>query len=127
MRGNHLLRFGFVTPIATIDDPYTLLLVLFKLDSKLEGVAKEQAAQEIADALGKVPGPFVPMQFGAPLFPERTKGYDFALFARFKDRDALDKYAVSQEHLDVVENVIRPRTKLEETIDYDLEIPDDTW
>ncbi|CCO33390.1 hypothetical protein BN14_07465 [Rhizoctonia solani AG-1 IB] len=88
---------------------------------------KKSARREIADALGKVPGPFVPMQFGAPLLTERTKDYDFALFARFKDRTALDAYAVSDEHTSVVNNVIRPRTELEETIDYDLEIPDDTW
>ncbi|KAJ1305876.1 hypothetical protein OPQ81_010598 [Rhizoctonia solani] len=102
-------------------------LFLFKLKDHPEEGFKEKARQEIAEALSKVPGPFVPMQFGAPLLPERAKGYDFALFARFRDREALDKYAVDQEHLSVIENVIRPRTELEKTIDYDLEIPDDTW
>ncbi|CAE6347184.1 unnamed protein product [Rhizoctonia solani] len=107
--------------------------VLFKLKSQPGATQeqlddfKEKAGREIAEALSKVPGPFVPMQFGAPLLTERTKGYDFSLFARFKDRAALNAYAISDEHMSVVNNVIRPRTDIEETIDYDLEIPDDTW
>ncbi|CAE7055370.1 unnamed protein product [Rhizoctonia solani] len=100
--------------------------VLFKLLAKDEE-SKEKARSEIAEALSKVEGPFVPMQFGAPLFADRAKGYDFALFSRFKDRVALDKYAKDPLHLDVIENVIRPRAVLDETIDYDLHIPDDTW
>ncbi|CAE6445324.1 unnamed protein product [Rhizoctonia solani] len=107
--------------------------VLFKLKNQpgatpeqLEDF-KEKARREIAEALGKVSGPFVPMQFGPPLLPERAKGYDFALLARFKDRKALDDYAVSPEHLSVVNDIIRPRAELEETIDYDLQIPDDAW
>ncbi|CAE7132019.1 unnamed protein product [Rhizoctonia solani] len=103
--------------------------VLFKLLASDEE-SKEKARSEIAEALNKVEGPFVPMQFRAPLFPDRAKGYDFvslALFARFKDRAALDKYAKDPLHLDVIDNVIRPRAILDETIDYDLHIPDDTW
>ncbi|ELU39122.1 Dabb domain-containing protein [Rhizoctonia solani AG-1 IA] len=38
------------------------------------------------------------MQFGGPLITDRTKGYDFSLFARFKDRAALDTYAANDEH-----------------------------
>ncbi|KAF8678647.1 hypothetical protein RHS04_05207 [Rhizoctonia solani] len=67
------------------------------------------------------------MQFGGPLITDRTKGYDFSLFARFKDRAALDTYAANDEHRWVIDNVIRPHTDIEETIDYDLEVPDDTW
>lgn len=102
--------------------------VLFKLKSPSEATPeqlkdiKEKARREIAEALSKVPGPSEPMQFGPPLLPEKAKGYDFALLARFKDRKALDDYADSPEHLSVVNDVISSRAELAETIDYDLQI-----
>ncbi|KAG8689759.1 hypothetical protein FRC11_000773 [Ceratobasidium sp. 423] len=39
---------------------------------------KAESRREIAEALNKVPGPLVPMQFGPPQLPERAKGYEFA-------------------------------------------------
>ncbi|CAE6433903.1 unnamed protein product [Rhizoctonia solani] len=100
---------------------------------------KENSKREIAEALSKVPGPLVPMQFGAPLLPERSKGYEFgtlkhidfwrylltsnqALYSRFKDLKHLHDYAISEAHVSVVNSVVRPRT--EETLAYDLEVPD---
>ncbi|ELU35494.1 Dabb domain-containing protein [Rhizoctonia solani AG-1 IA] len=55
------------------------------------------------------------MQFGGPLITDRTKGYDFSLFARFKDRAALDTYAANDEHRWAIDNVIRPHTDIEDS------------
>ncbi|CAE6461151.1 unnamed protein product [Rhizoctonia solani] len=87
---------------------------------------KAESRREIAEALNKVPGPLVPMQFGPPQLPERAKGYEFALYSRFKDLESLKKYAVSDAHVSVVESVVKPRTIPGETMAYDLEVPDDT-
>ncbi|KAF8604612.1 hypothetical protein BDV93DRAFT_555470 [Ceratobasidium sp. AG-I] len=48
------------------------------------------------------------MELGPPLLPERAKGFDFGLYSRFKDKAALEAYAVSKEHMDAVINIIRP-------------------
>ncbi|CEL55162.1 hypothetical protein RSOLAG1IB_01170 [Rhizoctonia solani AG-1 IB] len=84
---------------------------------------KENSKREIAEALSKVPGPLSPMQFGAPLLPERSKGYEYALYSRFKDLKHLQDYAVSEAHVSVVNKVVKPRT--EESLAYDIEVPDD--
>ncbi|CAE6497239.1 unnamed protein product [Rhizoctonia solani] len=114
--------------------------VLFKLLAKDEE-SKEKARSEIAEALSKVE---VPVNDSILMHNRKVRSYlcnsvhhcsrieprDMtlpALFSRFKDRVALDKYAKDPLHLDVIENVIRPRAVLDETIDYDLHIPDDTW
>ncbi|CAE6423017.1 unnamed protein product [Rhizoctonia solani] len=86
---------------------------------------KENSKREIAEALSKVPGPLAPMQFGPPLLPERAKGYEFALYSRFKNLESLNVYAVSDAHVSVVNNIVKPRTIPEATMAYDLEVPDD--
>ncbi|CAE6412021.1 unnamed protein product [Rhizoctonia solani] len=62
-------------------------------------IYKENSKREIADALRKIPGPLAPMQFGPPQLPERAKGYDFALYSRFKDLESLKTYGVSDAHM----------------------------
>ncbi|CAE7208965.1 unnamed protein product [Rhizoctonia solani] len=86
---------------------------------------KEDSKREIAEALIKVPGPLAPMQFGPPQLPERAKGYEFALYSRFKDLETLRTYAVSDAHMSVVNNIVKPRTVPGETMAYDFELPDD--
>ncbi|KAL5635164.1 hypothetical protein ACGC1H_003006 [Rhizoctonia solani] len=86
---------------------------------------KENSKREIAEALRKVPGPLGPMQFGPPQLPERAKGYEFALYSRFKDLESLQKYAVSDAHMSVVNNIVKPRTVPEATMAYDIEVQDD--
>ncbi|KAJ1307253.1 hypothetical protein OPQ81_001366 [Rhizoctonia solani] len=108
-------------------------IVMWKLKGQPEPTAtqeqidtfKENSRREIAEALSKVPGPLAPMQFGPPQLPERAKGYDFALYSRFKDLESLKKYAVSDAHVSVVNNIVKPRTITEETMAYDIEVPDD--
>ncbi|KAB5595731.1 hypothetical protein CTheo_744 [Ceratobasidium theobromae] len=86
---------------------------------------QEKAKREIAAALRQVPGPLATMQFGPPLLPERARGYNFALYSRFKDRAALDAYAISEAHMSVVNNVVKPYTEANETMAYDFEVPND--
>ncbi|KAF8756739.1 hypothetical protein RHS01_04566 [Rhizoctonia solani] len=120
--------------------------VLFKLKNQQGDTQdqhdelKEKARREIAEALAKVPvwrtTPCRPNQglrllYAFIIAVTYTSSFTIwvhsALFARFKDRAALDTYAANDEHRWVIDNVIRPHTDIEETIDYDLEIPDDAW
>ncbi|KAG8745881.1 hypothetical protein FRC12_014423 [Ceratobasidium sp. 428] len=84
---------------------------------------QNKAKQEISTALSKVPGPLVPMQFGPPQLPERAKGYNFALYSKFKDRDALRAYDISEAHKTTVANHVKPHT--DDVMAYDFELPDD--
>ncbi|GAB1523553.1 hypothetical protein RhiTH_006703 [Rhizoctonia solani] len=109
--------------------------VLFKLKNQQGDTQdqhdelKEKARREIAEALAKVPGvtTSVCLHNCCYIYKFITIWVHSALFARFKDRAALDTYAANDEHRWVIDNVIRPHTDIEETIDYDLEIPDDAW
>ncbi|CUA69234.1 hypothetical protein RSOLAG22IIIB_08358 [Rhizoctonia solani] len=92
--------------------------VLFKLIAEDEE-AKKEARDAIEAALKKVPKLKEP-EFGQPALPQNSKGYDFGFFARFADRAALKEHADSDEHKKA-QDVILPRVKSGETLDYDLE------
>ncbi|WVR04791.1 hypothetical protein IAU60_001803 [Kwoniella sp. DSM 27419] len=85
---------------------------------KLKGSSLD-AAKEAISALYKVPGAET-MKLGPPLIDARAKGYNWGLYSTFASPEALQKYAVSEAHVQVVENNVKPN--VEEVLAYDFEL-----
>ena len=51
------------------------------------------------------------MSLGPPIVDGRTKGFDWGLYSVFSSPEALQKYAVSKEHVDVVTQHVRPNVE----------------
>lgn len=51
------------------------------------------------------------MHISAPLIDARAKGYDYGLYSVFESRQALETYAVSDAHVKVVEEKIKPNVQ----------------
>jgi len=77
-----------------------------------------RARSEIS-LLKKVPGPEV-MHLGPPIVDGRTKGFDWGLYSVFSSPEALQTYAVSDHHVKVVTENVRPNT--EDVMAYDFEL-----
>ncbi|KAK1924242.1 hypothetical protein DB88DRAFT_489569 [Papiliotrema laurentii] len=93
-------------------------IVLFKL----KAAANEEGfktAQNAISALKQVPGAEV-MHLGPPAIDARAKGFNWGLYSVFTDRAALDTYAVSEAHVKVVENNVKPN--IEDILAYDFEL-----
>ncbi|KAI9639801.1 uncharacterized protein MKK02DRAFT_40127 [Dioszegia hungarica] len=93
-------------------------IVLWKLRKAANEEALVQAKASIA-ALKNVPGPET-MQLGPPLMDARAKGYDWGLYSVFSSKAALQEYAVSEAHVNVVKNNVGPN--VEEVLAYDFEL-----
>ncbi|KAL7409210.1 hypothetical protein BDY24DRAFT_404047 [Mrakia frigida] len=77
--------------------------------------------QKIHDGIAKlltVPGPLEGF-VGPPKIADRAKGFDFGFYSVFADAEALQKYAVSDAHMKVVIEDIRPNTV--DVMAYDFE------
>ncbi|KAG9124803.1 hypothetical protein FRC07_010201, partial [Ceratobasidium sp. 392] len=102
-------------PVAVTDPPSTFTdataTSVIQATQEQNAEYQARAKEEIAAALSKVPGPLVPMQFGPPQLPERAKGYNFALYSKFKDRDALRAYDISEAHQTTVAKHVKPHTE----------------
>lgn len=48
------------------------------------------------------------MHLGPPEIDARAQGYNFGLYSVFEDRAALDKYAISDAHVNCVKENVRP-------------------
>ncbi|QRV74894.1 Dabb domain-containing protein [Ceratobasidium sp. AG-Ba] len=125
----HIVMWKLKTqPSVAASDPpttFTDATATGVIQATQEQIAEYQAnaMKEISTALSKVPGPMVPMQFGPPQLPERAKGYNFALYSKFKDRAALHEYDISEAHKTTVANIVKPH--VEDVMAYDFELPDD--
>ncbi|WWC86698.1 uncharacterized protein L201_001575 [Kwoniella dendrophila CBS 6074] len=84
---------------------------------KLKG--NHEVAKEAISALYKVPGA-ESMKLGPPLIDARAKGFNWGLYSVFSSSEALQKYAVSEEHVKVVENNVKPN--IEDILAYDFEL-----
>ncbi|WVW78223.1 hypothetical protein I302_100175 [Kwoniella bestiolae CBS 10118] len=91
-------------------------IVLWKLKGP---IANHEVAKEAISALYKVPGAEV-MKLGPPLLDGRAKGFNWGLYSIFSSAEALQKYAVSEAHVKVVENNVKPN--VEDLIAYDFEL-----
>ncbi|ORY34006.1 hypothetical protein BCR39DRAFT_518103 [Naematelia encephala] len=101
-------------------------IVLWKLrrPSLLTSTSTEDAlaqAKKAISALKTVPGPET-LTLGPPLIDARAKGFDWGLYSIFTDKDALQKYAVSEAHLKVVTENVRPN--VDDVLAYDFELDD---
>ncbi|BEI80045.1 hypothetical protein CcaverHIS002_0105740 [Cutaneotrichosporon cavernicola] len=85
--------------------------------------AEADAAKESIKQLLKVPGP-ISMHVGPPEIEARTQGWNWGLYSVFENRAELDKYAVSDAHMDCVRDHVRPH--MAEVMAYDWEISDKT-
>ncbi|KAK8847588.1 hypothetical protein IAR55_005447 [Kwoniella newhampshirensis] len=77
-----------------------------------------QAKSAIAN-LKNVPGP-EQFQLGPPLLVARAKGFDWGLYSVFASKEALQTYAVSDAHVKVVEEHVKPN--VEDVLAYDFEL-----
>ncbi|WWC68146.1 uncharacterized protein I206_102069 [Kwoniella pini CBS 10737] len=84
---------------------------------KLKG--NQEIAKQAISALYTVPGAEV-FKLGPPLLDGRAKGFNWGLYSVFSSPDALQKYAVSEAHVKVVENNVKPN--VEDLIAYDFEL-----
>ncbi|KAK4687843.1 hypothetical protein P7C73_g2268, partial [Tremellales sp. Uapishka_1] len=121
--------------------PKIVHIVLWKLKrpSILTSTSTEEVllqAKAAIDALKKVPGPetvglfvsarlvshscAIQLTLGPPLLDARAKGFDWGLYSVFSSAEALQEYAVSKAHMDVVINNVRPN--VDDTLAYDFEI-----
>ncbi|WVQ98257.1 hypothetical protein IAU59_005380 [Kwoniella sp. CBS 9459] len=89
-------------------------IVLFKLKGPSLDAAKEGIS-----ALYKVPGA-ESMKLGPPLLDGRAKGFNWGLYSVFSSPEALQKYAVSEEHVSTVEKNVKPN--IEDILAYDFEL-----
>ncbi|RSH87382.1 hypothetical protein EHS25_003291 [Saitozyma podzolica] len=99
-------------------------IVLWKLKrpSILTSTSTEEVlaqAKQAISALKNVPGPET-MHLGPPLIDARAKGFDWGLYSVFSSREALDKYAVSEAHVKVVTENVRPN--VDDVMAYDWEL-----
>ncbi|WOO85886.1 Stress-response A/B barrel domain-containing protein UP3 [Vanrija pseudolonga] len=90
-------------------------IVLWKLKPSIN-VATATAA---IDALKTVPGP-ISAHLGPPAIHDRAKGFNYGLYSVFESREALDTYAVSEAHVKVVVENVRPN--VEDVLAYDFEL-----
>lgn len=81
-------------------------IVLWKL-KPFASEAAEQAIKAGIAELTTLEGPEL-MHLGPPAIEGRNKGYNWGLYSIFPDRETLDKYAVSEAHLKVVTEKIKP-------------------
>ncbi|CDZ96826.1 Stress responsive alpha-beta barrel [Phaffia rhodozyma] len=58
---------------------------------------------------------------GEPKIADRAKGFDWGFYAVFESMDALKKYAVSDAHMKIVIEDVRPNTQ--DVLAYDFELP----
>ncbi|WRT64580.1 uncharacterized protein IL334_001512 [Kwoniella shivajii] len=91
-------------------------IVLWKLKGP---VSNHEAAKKAIGALLKVPGP-EKATLGPPLLDARAKGFDYGLYSIFSSAEALQTYAVSEAHVSVVTNNVKPN--VDELLAYDFEL-----
>ncbi|AAW45866.1 hypothetical protein CNBJ1350 [Cryptococcus deneoformans B-3501A] len=92
--------------------PKIVHIVLWKLKrpSALTSTSTEEVlakAKEAINALKNVPGP-ESVHLGPPLLDARAKGFDYGLYSIFSSAEALQTYAVSEAHVKVVTENVRP-------------------
>ncbi|CAD6572739.1 MAG: hypothetical protein TREMPRED_000614 [Tremellales sp. Tagirdzhanova-0007] len=80
-----------------------------------------QARQAIS-ALKSVPGPEY-CHLGPPMMDDRAQGYDWGLYSIFASKEDLKTYAVSEAHVKVVTENVRPLTEAG-VLAYDFELDD---
>ncbi len=66
----------------------------------------------------KIPG-IVDLSCGKN-FTDRSRGFEYGLVVRFRDREALDAYQPHPEHQKVVQNFIQPILAGILAVDYDI-------
>ncbi|KAL1405543.1 hypothetical protein Q8F55_009181 [Vanrija albida] len=91
-------------------------IVLWKLKPSISAATATAAI----DALKSVPGP-ISAHLGPPAISDRAKGYNYGLYSVFESREALDTYAVSEAHVKVVVENVRPH--VDDVLAYDFELP----
>ncbi|ORX36660.1 hypothetical protein BD324DRAFT_626696 [Kockovaella imperatae] len=96
-------------------------IVMWKLKQSAASAGSEghKAATQAISALKTVPGPET-MQLGPPLIDARAKGFNWGLYSVFASREALDKYTVSEAHVKVVTENVKPN--IEDVMAYDFEL-----
>ena len=90
-------------------------IVLFKWSGNAEDSVKDLIARELRKLPDQIEE-IMELSCGRD-FSGRSKGYDFALIARFQDRHALEGYLSHPAHQSLVETLVRPNT--EETLAFD--------
>ncbi|WWD21678.1 hypothetical protein CI109_106164 [Kwoniella shandongensis] len=93
-------------------------IVLWKLRKQAGEDGFAQAKAAIAN-LKTVPGPET-FHLGPPLLDGRAKGFNWGLYSVFASPEALQTYAVSEAHVNVVEKHVKPN--VEELLAYDFEL-----
>ncbi|KAL7421829.1 hypothetical protein Q5752_003600 [Cryptotrichosporon argae] len=89
---------------------------------KLRQQASEEALQSVKtkiNELKNLPGP-ISVHLGPPAISDRAQGYNYGLYSIFASREALDAYAVSEGHVKIVVENVRPNT--EGVLAYDFEL-----
>ncbi|KAI8363122.1 hypothetical protein B0O80DRAFT_420919 [Mortierella sp. GBAus27b] len=81
----------------------------------------EEALKAIANLKNRLPDLIVSVHLGTN-FSQRSKGFTHGFTMIFKDKAALETYDKSDEHVEVVTNIVRP--VFEELICVDYEVAD---
>lgn len=81
-------------------------IVLFKWKETTTPEEIEAVMEGLKGLKSKIPG-IVDLSCGKN-FTDRSKGFEYGLVVRFRDREALDAYQPHPEHQKVVQNLIQP-------------------
>lgn len=97
-------------------------VILWKLDSKLTEVQREEVKQNIKNGLealtGRIPGL---LDIKVNINPLPTSNVDLMLDSSFESFEALKAYSVHPAHVAVADNLVRPYTIQRSCLDYNPE------